>query len=244
MTPQTRSALKELQHLDLRVQEARQRITAFDPLLTEVEEPALVLAGEVTTTRNRLQEMRQDERRLELSIEEKRARVKRLDERLSGVRNLREEAAVSAELDMVRRALQNEEQEAYTLIDQVRKLDARLLELETALKEAQAQVEPRMKGLIEERDTAKVSLSTLEAQREAFVKGMDAREVHLYESIRAGGRRLAVSELTEDGACGNCFGVVPLQLQNEVRHGRGLIRCEVCGVILASPSQPPASGGA
>ncbi len=243
MSPQSRSALKELQHLDLRVQEARQRITAFDPLLAEVEEPALVLAGEVTTARNRLQEMRQEERRLEISTEEKRARVKRLDERLLGVRNLREEAAVSAELDMVRRALQNEEQEAYTLIDQIRKLEAHVAELETALQEAQAEVEPRMKGLLEEQETARGSLSSLEAQREAFVKGMDAGEVHLYESIRAGGRRLAVAELTEDGACGHCFGVVPLQLQNEVRHGRGLIRCEVCGVILTAPSRPPSSGG-
>lgn len=242
MTVQTRSALRQLQHLDLRVQEARQRILDFDPLLAEVEEPALVLAGDVTTTRNRLQEMRQEERRLELSTEEKRARVKRLDERLSGVRNLREEAAVSAELDMVRRALQNEEQEGYTLIDQVRKLEARLAELEAALKESQAHVEPRMKGLQEERESAGGSLQALESEREAFAKGMDAREVQLYESIRGGGRRLAVAELTEDGACGHCFGVVPLQLQNEVRHGRGLIRCEVCGVILAAPAEPAPSG--
>lgn len=236
MTEQSQRALKELQHLDLRVLEARQRILDFDPLVAEVEEPTLVLAGEVTTTRNRLQEMRQEERRLEISTEEKRARVKRLDERLSMVRNLREEAAVSAELDMIRRALQNDEQEAYTLIDQIRKADARLVEMEAALKEAQAQVEPRMKSLVEERETARASLQVLEAQRESFAKGLDPNDVRLYESIRAGGRRLAVAELTEDGACGHCFGVVPLQLQNEVRHGRALIRCEGCGVILAAPS--------
>jgi hypothetical protein len=29
--------------------------------------------------------------------------------------------------------------------------------------------------------------------------------------------------------------VVPLQLQNEIRHGDALIRCEGCGVILAAP---------
>jgi predicted nucleic acid-binding Zn-ribbon protein len=238
MTEQSRSALKELQQLDLRIQEARQRILDFDPLLAEVEEPALVLAGEVTTTRSRLQEMRQEERRLEISTEEKRARVKRLDERLGGVRNLREEAAVSAELDMVRRALQTDEQEAYTLIDQIRKFDARLVELEAALGEAQAQLEPRVKGLQDERETARATLEALEARREAFAKRMPPHEVRLYESIRTGGRRLAVAELTEDGACGHCFGVVPLQLQNEVRHGRGLIRCEACGVILAAPSEP------
>lgn len=207
-------------------------------MLVEVEEPALALANEVGTMRNRLQEMKLEERRLEVSTEEKRARVKRLDERLTGVRNLREEAAVSAELDMVKRALQSDEQEAYTLIDQIRKLDARMVELEAALKEAQAQVEPRMKELLEQRDGAKADVAALAAEREAFAKGMEPRQVRLYESIRRGGRRLAVAELTEDGACGHCFGMVPLQLRNEVRHGLTLIRCEACGVILAAPSTP------
>jgi len=53
-----------------------------------------------------------------------------------------------------------------------------------------------------------------------------------------------VADLTEDGACGHCFGMVPLQLRNEVRHGRGLIRCEGCGVILTAQEgdQPVAEG--
>lgn len=236
MTEQSRTALKQLQNLDLRVLEARRRIGDFDPLFAEVEEPALVLEGEVTTTRNRLQEMRTESRRLEIATEEKRTRLKRLEERLGSVRNLREEAAVSAELDMIKRALQSDEQETYTLIDQIRKLETRLAELEGALAEAQALVEPRKQELLEERDAAKAGLAALETERASFAEGIAEKELRLYEGIRSGGRRLAVAELTEDGACGHCFGVVPLQLQNEVRHGTSLIRCEACGVILAAPS--------
>jgi predicted nucleic acid-binding Zn-ribbon protein len=40
-----------------------------------------------------------------------------------------------------------------------------------------------------------------------------------------------------DGACGNCFSVIPLQLQNEVRRGGAMVRCEACGVILTMPHQ-------
>jgi predicted nucleic acid-binding Zn-ribbon protein len=240
MTEQTRTALKELQALDNRIEDARERIRDFDPLFAEVEEPALTLESEVGNTRKRLQEMKLEERKLETSSEEKRARVKRLEDRLGSVRNLREEAAVSAELDMVRRALQSDEQEAYTLIDQIRKLDERMAELEGAYKEAQAVVEPRMKDLIAERDAAKESLAGLEGERERFVHEMDPKEVRLYDGIRAGGRRRAVAELTHDGACGHCYGMVPLQVQNEVRHGTSLIRCEACGVILAAPSEPDA----
>ncbi len=244
MTEQTRTALKELQALDNRIEDARQRIRDFDPLFAEVEEPALVLEGEVGNTRKRLQEMKLEERKLETSSEEKRARVKRLEDRLGSVRNLREEAAVSAELDMVRRALQSDEQEAYTLIDQIRKLDERMEELEAAYKEAQGVVEPRMKDLVTERDAAKANLQGLADERERFVQEMDPKEVRLYDGIRSGGRRRAVAELTHDGACGHCYGMVPLQVQNEVRHGTSLIRCEACGVILAAPSEPDAPGEA
>ena len=235
MTQQRRTALKELQKLDLQIQKARKRIHDFDPLFEEVEQPALVLESELGSSRNRLKDMKLESRRLELSTEERVERRKRLDERLKGVRNLREEAAVSAELEMVKRALQNDEQEAFTLIDQIRKVEERLAEVETAFEEASALVEPKRSELLQQREDAKSELESLERDRDGFVARMPAHELRTYEAIRAGGRRVAVAELTDDGACSNCFGVIPLQLQNEIRHGEALIRCEGCGVILAAP---------
>jgi predicted nucleic acid-binding Zn-ribbon protein len=58
--------------------------------------------------------------------------------------------------------------------------------------------------------------------------------LQVYRSFHSAGRLLVVAGITEDGACGSCFNVVPLQLQNEVRRGSAaLIRCEACGVILS-----------
>lgn len=235
MTQQRRTALKELQKLDIRIQEASRGIQAFDPLFEEVEEPALILESDLETTRKRLKEMRIEERRLELSVEERKERLKRLDERVLVVRNLREEAAVTAELDMVKRALQNDDQEAFTLLDLVRKGEERLAELEGAYAEASAEVEPKKQELIDQRDAAKKELEALKQERGSFTSGMNPAELKIYDAIRGGGGRTAVAELTEDGACGHCFGIVPLQVQNEVRHGDVLIRCEACGVVLAAP---------
>jgi predicted nucleic acid-binding Zn-ribbon protein len=243
MTEQRRTALKELQTLDKRIQDARKRIQDFDPLFEEVEEPALILGSELETARNRSKEMKLEERRLESSIEEKRTRQQRLDERLGSVRNLREEAAVSAELEMVKRALQNDEQEAYTLLDQIRKVEERLSDLDAALSEAQALVEPKREDLLTQRAAAEKELAALEAERKSFAAGMEPIELKTYEAIRGGGRRVAVAELTRDGACGHCFSMVPLQLQNEIRHGAGLIRCEACGVILAAAEPEAADEG-
>jgi predicted nucleic acid-binding Zn-ribbon protein len=135
----------------------------------------------------------------------------------------------------VKRALQSDEQEALTLLDQVRKMEDRLEEVEAAYGEAQELLGPARDELIAKRDGAKEALAALEAERESFTGSMEAAEIRMYEAIQKGGRRVAVAELTEDGACGHCFGMVPLQLQNEIRHGAGLIRCEACGVILAAP---------
>jgi predicted nucleic acid-binding Zn-ribbon protein len=236
MTEQPGTDLKELQKLDNRIEEARKRIGDFDPRLAEAEEPALLLQSELNTARTRLQELKLEERRLELSTEEKRTRRKRLDERLGSVRNLREEAAVSAELEMVKRALQNDEQETLTLLDQLRKVEERARELESSYSEASQTVGPKRDELLAERAGAEEELEALRAERSRFVGSVNVAELKIYDAIRAGGRSTAVADLTEDGACGHCYGMVPLQLRNEIRHGRQLIRCESCGVILTSPA--------
>ena len=233
MTGEHAGTLKGLQDLDLALENTRARVTEFDPLLAEVEEPALALEQEVNTLRGRLQEMRIEERRLELSADERRARMKVLQERLKSVRNLREEAAVQAELDLLRQTLEGEEQEALTLLDQIRRMEERLEELQAAFEEARADVEPRRQALLEEQQAVLAEFARLKEEREAYAGRLPDSALHDYERIRGGGRSVAIAVLTPDGACGHCFSVVPLQVQNEIRDGRVLIPCEACGVLLS-----------
>lgn len=235
MTQQTYSTLQELQRLDEEIDRMKSRVAEFDPLLEEVEEPAKELEGEVEATEDRLEEVELEERRLELAAEEKRGRLKKLEDRLNEVRNVREEAAVQAELDMVRRAVESDEQEALSLLDQIRTLEARLQEQEEALNEAREEIEPRRQELLEKQKEAQERLQDLEEERSSFAERIDESERKVYERIRSGGRDVAVAPLTADGACSNCYGMVPVQRQNEIRHGADMIRCEACGVILAPP---------
>jgi predicted nucleic acid-binding Zn-ribbon protein len=234
MTEQTRSGLRELQRLDDAINAAEKRVRELELRLAEVERPAQDLDGEVGTTRNRLQEMRLEERRVELAGDEKADRMKKLEDRLQAVRNVREESAVSAEIEMVRRARESDEQEALSLLDQIRRLEDRLEEQAEALEEAKSEVAPRRKELEDEREAALAETGRLKEERDAFAGTLPKDEIRLYDAIRVGGRR-ALAPLTEDGACGNCFTMIPPQIQNEIRHGSELIRCEGCGVILVAP---------
>ena len=220
MTENTRVSLRELQALDQEIQAAKDQIEAFGPRLDEVEGPTLQLESEVEATRKRLREIQLEERRLELAADERRARSNRLQARMNTVRNLREEAAVHAELDLVRRALEGDEQEALGLLDQIRKLEERLAELEADLETARAEVEPKRNELMAELDAARTANQERIARREAFADRIDPTERRLYDSIRAGGRTVVVAELTPDGACGHCFSVIPLQFRRQIRTSR------------------------
>ena len=195
----------------------------------------LRLEAEHDTTAKRLQEMKLDERRLELAVEEKRARVQRLEERLNQVRNVREEAAVQAELGLVRRALESEEQEVVSLLDQVGRFEDRLEEQRRSMEAEKAAVEPRKRELFSAREAAESELGTLRAERETFATGIDDRYRRVYDNLIKGGRRVAVAPMTEDGACGACFSVIPLQVQHEIRGVARLVLCESCGVIVTAP---------
>jgi predicted nucleic acid-binding Zn-ribbon protein len=128
-----------------------------------------------------------------------------------------------------------------TLIDQLRKQEERSTELEKNFKEASELVGPKRDALLAERAEAQAALEALRAERARFIGSVNAAELKIYDAIRAGGRQIAVADLTHDGACGHCYGMVPLQLRNEIRHGRGLIRCEGCGVILTAPTPESAA---
>lgn len=235
MTQQTYTTLQELQRLDEAIDRLRAEIRRYDPLIAQVEEAAKDLEGEVETTETRLQEAELEERRLELSVEEKRERLEKLKDRLNEVQNVREEAAVQAELDMLRRSVESDEQEALSLLDQIQKLELRLEEQKEALQQEREEIEPRRKELLGQQEEARERLQEVKEERETVAERVEDSERRVYERIRSGGRDVAVAPLTADGACSNCYGMIPVQRQNEIRHGENMIRCEACGVILAPP---------
>ena len=229
------SRLLELQTMDGRIRRTRDRIDAYGPQLEEVEAPALQLAEDVGLTESRVRDLRLEERRLRLAAEEKAVRAQRLEDRLKLVRTVREEAAVQAELGLVRRALDQEELEVVNLLDQISRFEERLSEEQAAMERARAAVDPRRDELLAEREVARKEAASLERSREGVAATIDPRYLRVYEHLARGGRRRAVASMTEDGACGSCFSVIPLQLQNEIRTRAPLVRCEACGLIVTAP---------
>jgi predicted nucleic acid-binding Zn-ribbon protein len=225
-------SLLELQELDNEIILAQKRVREFEPELDLIDAPANALAQDTEGVRTRLTELQAEVRRLERGAEEKRDLLKRYEERLDKVRTQREESAVYTEIDLIRGAVEADENEALQLMDQALRAELKLDELEKKLAEARAEIGPRRRELEAAQAAASDELAVIRDRRENRAVRLDPKIMQLYDRIRAGKTQVVITGLTPDGACGSCFGFIPIQRQVEIQQGPDLLRCEECGVIL------------
>lgn len=224
-----------LQELDDEITRATACVEEFTPQLAELEQPVSVLAAQIDAARSRVDDLRREIDRLENAAEQKRGRLEAYEERLQHVRNMREQSAARVEMDLIRRAAEADEEEALSLMEQATRTDLKLDELERQMAKLEAETEPKLKGLLAEKAEAEANLAIAKDRRENQAIRLEKPTLRMYERVRAGRSAVALAPMTDEGACGNCFNVLPLQEQSEVRSGGTLHRCEACGVILYVP---------
>lgn len=229
---ETYQELLDLQELDQKMAEAKAKVREFEPELEELDAPIEELEEQVAAVRGRLDEMKAEERRLERSADDKRAKLEEYEARLERVRSAREEAAARTEIDLISKAVDADEEDALALMDQIRRTELKLDELEGKLEDLREETAPKREELMKERNEAADQLEILKDKRENKLIRLNDNAARLYERIRGGKTDVALAKLTPDGACGNCFSMIPLQEQNEIRRREALHRCEACGVIL------------
>lgn len=226
------ASLLALQELDDEIVRTQVRLQEFETRLAEADAPVTQFTREVESTRTRLQELREEAARLAKAGEQKRERLKVYEERLMRVRNVREESAARVEMDLIRRAVDADTTEHAQVSEQVTRTDLKLDELEKQLGKLQAEAAPKREELLAERGELEGQLAVLLDRRENQASRLDTPSRRLYERVRGSKARRVLAPITDEGACGNCFNVLPLQEQADVRRGQTLRRCEACGVIL------------
>ncbi|HSJ31195.1 MAG TPA: C4-type zinc ribbon domain-containing protein [Longimicrobiales bacterium] len=226
------AALLALQELDAEIARAEARVQEFTPRIETLDAPVTTIERELDATRGRLEEMRAEYSRLERNAQQKEERLHAYQEKLTKARTSRDEAAVRAELDLVGSALAADRSDIRHVGEQTTRTDVKADDLQKQLDRARAEIATEREQLIAERDAAQLELDQLRERRENAAVRLDPQSRRLYDRVRGGRSRMVLAPLTEEGACGNCFNVLPVQEQTEVRRGESLRRCEGCGVIL------------
>jgi uncharacterized protein len=226
------AALLALQQIDDEIDTAQARVDAFTPRLETLEAPVTAVRRDLDMTVAKFEEMRAEHARLEINAQQKEERLQAYHERLERARTSREESALRAELDLVRGALDADRADLKHVGEQTTRTDLKVDDLRRQLDKAESAIADERGALLEQRQEAATELAALRERRENLVVRLDPSSRRLYERVRGQRSRRVLAPMTEEGACGNCFNVLPLQEQTEVRRGETLHRCEGCGVIL------------
>src|SRR5687768_17523619 len=192
------SSLMQLQELDLEIGNAEARLAQFAPRLEEVRAPIRAVEREAEQIREKLEQLRKQQAKLDHGLNNKRDRLRIFMEKAEKQKNTRNEADTQSEVDFIRRAVEAEEVEANSVNDQVRRHDMRLEELEKAAAKAAEDLRPQIEEIEAQQTEASDQLDILKDKRSTQAGQMDKNAVRLYDRVRSGKRKTALAPLTSD----------------------------------------------
>jgi predicted nucleic acid-binding Zn-ribbon protein len=226
------SALHRLQTVDAELDQISSRLAQIQAILSDSEQVSRRREA-LLEAETKLKAARSAADTAERTVASQRAKIDRAEQTLysGSVRNPKELQDLQKETEALKRYL-------ITLED-------RLLEAMVGLEEAElvrdaaaeelARVEAARaeehSALEEERGKLLASQERLQAEREAALASVAQQDLALYTQLRQSTGGVAVA-LLEDGSCSACGMATAASVQQLIRSGSNLVRCDQCGRII------------
>jgi uncharacterized protein len=230
--------LASLQNVDREIREKNGTKQALMGEIRTREEEIALKRSEATQLRAEWKEkdkIRQEKEHL-LQEEGRKAMEKRM--RMNRIKNIRELQALQHEVDQIKQANTQIEEELIAVLEDLearaailRERDEELVALEKAWAERKAGLESQVAELDNEVAQTSVGRQTIAAR----LNGDLIQRYEMIFSRRGGMAVVAVS----DGICQGCYMNIPPQLSNEIRKSERLHLCPSCHRILYY--KPPVS---
>ena len=235
LDPFAQRKLLDLAELD-RVIGTNQHIRRTHPALAVVkagEDRSTAVRRDVVLAETEVSDLNRATNRLDMEVEQVRARAARDQVRLqSGQASPKELENLQHEIESLKRRQGVLEDEELELMEQKENADGRLAQARAAL----AELESGVQSAEAERDAAfgeiDAAIATAQATRETLVKALPSDVLALYTRIRDSGK-VAAGDLIGN-RCGACKLDIDRTALAEIRAAPvdAIVRCSECGAIL------------
>ena len=223
--------LRELQRIDLELDELNKQKAKIQSGLSENREALDRLADELGRQSVELEEIRGLQRSKQLDLQEIQDNLKERKKRLLNVGSTKEYNAVEREIEVLQKSLEQTEEEMLQLQEVV-------LDTEESIQTKQEMVKELKAGIAQQDAEAESELSGLDQQIHARqTRAQVARDevtkrvLYKYDFIRSRRPGLAIVA-ARDGHCEGCYMSLPPQLFIQVQRGESLETCPSCQRIL------------
>ena len=225
-------ALYELQKIDSQIDEIN-KIKGELPL--EVEDLEDEIAGLQTRIANinaEIEELNNLTKQRKREIDQAQIQIAKYTEQQNNVRNNREFAAISKEIEYQQLEITLAEKRLKEYAGAIKAKKASLESTDALLAERNVDLTAKKTELESIEGETAAQIEELSAQGDAAKAKIDERLLGAYNRIRSKVHNgLAVVTVKRD-ACSGCFNRIPPQRQSDIRQGKKLIVCEYCGRIL------------
>jgi predicted nucleic acid-binding Zn-ribbon protein len=221
-----------LQEIDLEIQAKRVTLEDIEPRLGEREE--LDEARRLVEEQRRgLQEAQKKLREAEWTVDEVRAKVQPLNEKLYGgtIKNPKELVDIQHDVDSLKARQRELEDRVLEAMSATEDAEKELQEGERGLSDMEAQWQAEQESLSRQRDDLKRELQELEGRRSRQEVTIDAETIRQYDVLRAAHQGRAVAKV-ERGICQGCRITLPMHVLQKARRGNHLVQCTSCERIL------------
>ena len=223
-------ALLSLQVTDLQIADLERQLEALLPRIRDLERKRQEKAEAVDRAANAVQ---MEERRQQ-ELERRIAQHTQLQERNLGqmdqVRNVREAGAATAQLDVTKRIIAEDEMEARATRERIAGLQASADELRMELEELDEAIETARAEIAEQRAEFDTGLAAARSERDARAALVSRTMLGKYDRIR--GRRASALYPVRGQSCGHCDTAIPLHRRSQMHSTGNIEVCEACGVLL------------
>jgi predicted nucleic acid-binding Zn-ribbon protein len=239
--------LIELQAVDFRLIEIRERLGRFPKQLAEVEARVATAKQQITTAKDALTSSLKDRKTYEMDVEQWKERAKKYRNQTGEVKSNEAYKALLHEIANAEDEIGKAEDRLLDRMVAGEEYERQVKAAEIAVKEIEAVANKDRQSIQAEYNAAQKQLASAEAARAAAVAAVPEDLVDHYERIAKRHGGIALAEIKGEG-CGQCgVHIRPHVIQLLTRDGNEeFYHCETCTRILyyAAASAAPTSAGA
>ncbi len=229
----TMEKLIELQDIDSKLRDLNELLGDLPSKVDELNQQEESIKKSLEEKKERLKVIEVESHKSEVRTAEINDKVNKLKDQLFLVTNNKQYDAIMHEIDHLKEERTTLDSESLAILEEKESLTESVENMDKELGDLSDDLIVRREKLEVAISESAVEKSSLEAQRNEQISGIDDSTFSVYNRVSEARDGLAVVNLS-GYACGGCGAKVPMQKVTEIRANTATHRCDVCGRFLYS----------
>jgi len=223
--------LIELQKIDLEILNIEKSIKEIPQSLQKVRKTKEELLKEIEKLAEVIEEKKKQKNLFEEELREEYQRLKVTQARLIQIRGSREYQLLLREIEEIKKANKQKEEEILKLMEEIESLEKEKQELENKLKKVEEELKKEEEKFNAYCNELSNNKNKLLQEREKISQKISTRLLKRYEYIKNKKGGIGIAPVS-NGICEGCHMVIPPQLYNELQKDNRYYECPHCKRLI------------